>query len=118
MPNDLMTNIVKLVEMNRCPLNDEKTTQERLGEVFKAAGLNVQREHRLSGADIPDFMIDGIIVEVKIKGQRTAMLRQLLRYAEHADVHGIVLATSKSILLPDAIQGKPLRFASLSRAWL
>lgn len=114
----LMHQLIRLVESNRCPLNDEKATQERLAEVFKAAGLNAQREYRLSASDIPDFMIDGIIVEVKIKGQRVAMVRQLMRYAEYADVRGIILATSKSIALAETIDGVPARVASLSRAWL
>ena len=110
--------VVQLVERNRCSLQDEKRTQVDLAKVFAEDGLNASREHRLSTNDIPDFFVDGVVIEVKIKGQRTAIYRQIERYCMHPEVKGIVLVTSKSILLPPSINGLPARVASLSKAWL
>ena len=89
-----------------------------LAKIFQDEGLETSREHRLSLNDIPDFVIEGVVVEVKNKGQRTAIYRQLQRYSTHPELKGIVLVTSKSILLPPSINGLPTRVASLSRAWL
>lgn len=114
----LLQVIIGLVESSRCPLQDEKQTQALLHQIFLGAGLTVSREHRLSDADIPDFLIDGCIVEVKIKGQRSAMQRQLLRYSQHPGVRALVLASGKSIALPAQINGLPMHVASLSQGWL
>lgn len=116
--DELMGQLVHFVESNRCPLNDEKKTQVQLESIFQEAGHPVTREHHLSEKDIPDFMIAGVAVEVKIKGQRMAIYRQLERYAAHDDVQGIVLVTSVCMSLPSTICGKPARVASLSRGWL
>jgi len=116
--DSLMANIVRLVEASRCVLHDEKQTQAQLETVFQSAGLNIKREHRLSSSDIPDFIIDGVVVEVKIKGQRTAFFRQLERYLAHDEVLGLVLATSRSVNIADNFRGKPVRVASLSKGWL
>lgn len=114
----LMRRVADIVEQYRVDLSDEKKTQAELAMIFESQGLIADREHRLSAKDIPDFFIDGVVVEVKIKGQRASFSRQLDRYAHYEKVKGIVLVTGKSILLPRVINGKPLMVASLSRAWL
>lgn len=80
----------------------------------------VSREHRLSGKDRPDFLIDGRIV-IEVKGSRhrqPAVLRQLERYAGHAQVEAIILATSRAMHMPSAIGGKPVWVLNLGKAWL
>lgn len=114
----LIRQISGLVESTRCNLSDEKKTQAQLELAFVQAGFTVSREHRLSAQDIADFVIDGVAVEVKIKGQRQAIFRQLERYAAHDEVQSILLVTAVSMQLPDTINGKPARVASLGRAWL
>lgn len=116
--DELMLRLIRLIETHRCPLTEEKLTQAALETVFLEAGLDVKREYRLSKSDIPDFYIGGIVVEVKIKGARAAIGRQIQRYAAHKSVTGILLATSVSMLLPSRINNKPARTASLGRAWL
>lgn len=61
---------------------------------------------------------DRLVVEVKTKGSRGQVLRQLIRYADSPDVAGLVLATTKANLgvnLPRELRGKPLVVA---RLWL
>jgi hypothetical protein len=114
-----MEMIVRLIQSNRFPLNDEKRTQVEIGNVLTAANVEFEREFRLSAKDIPDFLVaGGVAVEAKIKGQRRAIFRQLERYTEHECVQGIVLVTSVSMHLPPTINGKPACVASLSVGWL
>jgi hypothetical protein len=119
------SDLVALIEAHRLPLSDEKDLQAELARVFDVAGIIYQREVSLSFADIPDFMVfgapgltRGIAVEVKIKGQRRAIYRQIERYCAHEDVTGLVLATNVPMGVPDTIHGKPVALARLSRGWL
>ena len=73
---------------------------------------------RLSDADIVDFMVGSIAVEVKIKGAKAEIYRQLERYAAHDNVTAILLVSSRSMHLPALINGKPTLVASLSRGWM
>ena len=59
-----------------------------------------------------DFFLDGLAIEVKIDGSLSALTRQVHRYAQHSAVTGIIVVTSLPRLkhLPDAINGKPVRF--------
>ena len=84
------------------------------------------REVRLSAQDRPDFVVvaddagaELIVVEVKKARAREAnTLRQLARYAAHPDVVAIVLASAKAMTVPPEINGKPVAYVGLGRAWL
>ena len=113
-----MREIKDLIERHRVPLTDEKVTQAAIANALELAGVAFEREVRLSEADIVDFMIGSIAVEVKIKGAKAAIYRQLERYAEHERVTSILLVSSRSMHLPSLINGKPTLVASLSRGWM
>lgn len=75
----------------------------------------LQREASLSPQDRPDFMVmvgdTAVAVEVKVKGSRNAVLRQLGRYAAHDEVDAVMLASGRRVLaaaMPHSIHGKPL----------
>lgn len=106
------------LQRTRVPLHDEKATQAAIADALTSAGVAHEREVRLSDADIVDFMVGPVAIEVKIKGPRMDMFRQLERYAKHDQVRALVLATAKSIRLPDQINGKPAGVVSLGAAWL
>lgn len=122
----LATYVVSQIEAHRLPLQDEKSTQAELARLLDAIGLTYRREVRLSAADIVDFMLPvaaeqgsgGIAIELKIKGQRRAIYRQLERYCAHDDVAALILATNVPMGLPDQINGKPVALARLARAWM
>ena len=115
----LVRQVVQLVQRRRLSLANEKQTQSDIADVFTVAGIPFEREVRLCEADIVDFMVaDTIAIEVKIKGQRKAIFRQLERYAGHDRVTHILLFTSVAMMLPGEIGGKPAHVASLSRGWL
>ena len=84
----------------------------------------VATEYRLGARDRLDAFVEvspagGIAVEVKTAGGLPAVARQLLRYAEHDEVTGILLVTTRSAheAIPSVLLGKPCRVLSLSR-WL
>lgn len=113
-----MSQLLMLLGSIRAPLENEKLTQQEIANQLDVAGVEYEREVRLAPGDIVDFMISGAAVEVKIKGNRAQIIRQLERYSIHDNVREIILLTSRSILLPETIGGKPARSISLSRAWL
>jgi hypothetical protein len=121
----LMPRIIHLLITHRFPLADEKLLQAEIAGVLAAAQLSFRREVRLGPRDIVDFVVDdpaqitvGVAVEVKIKGNRRDIFRQLERYAAYDAVSAIVLATNVPMNLPETICGKPASVAALGRGWL
>lgn len=117
----MQTPVIKLAGILgrlRMPLHDEKAAQRELEEHLERHGVPFQREVRLSNEDIVDFMVGGIAIELKVKGSRSAALRQIERYALHPDVTGVILLTNRSCLLPSVIHGKPALAVSMGGAWL
>ncbi|MBS9476219.1 hypothetical protein [Ancylobacter radicis] len=104
--------------MVRFPLNDEKKLQAAMQEHLDGGGRAFTREHVLGPGDVVDFMVDGIAVEVKIKGQRRAIYRQCKRYAAHEAVEGLLLITNVAMGFPEDMEGKPTAVLNLGRAWL
>ena len=99
-------------------LADEKDVQSQIEKNLK--GLDFTREYRLSKEDIVDFLRvdDGIAIEVKIKGQATAIFRKCKKYCSYDKVKVFILVTSKSMGFPQDIEGKPCYYISLSRGML
>lgn len=122
----LRSHIVHLLTSHRLSLSDEKQLQEQIATVLSGAGLHFRREHRLAPGDIVDFLvlnqaeppIAGVAIEIKIKGNRRDIFRQVERYCGHAAVTEIVLATNVPMGLPALIGGKPVSVAALGRGWL
>lgn len=109
----------------RFPLEDEKRTQEAIGDALtRALGADwVVREYRLTSGIIDFVVVDhpgpGLIgIEVKIKGAPREIVRQLVRYAGEVQIAGLVLVTARPMRLPPTLQGKPVAMVDLGRAWL
>lgn len=116
--SETVKKLLSVAQRARVCVTDEKRAQAELAVVFADAGIIAEREVVLSPRDIVDFMVDGVAIELKIKGSRKAIYRQLERYAEHDRVHEILLLTSRCMSLPDTINGRPAAVGSLSLAWL
>jgi hypothetical protein len=119
------TQIVHLLTSHRLPLADEKALQVEIAAILACAGMAFQREFRLDRGDIVDFMVGelapieaGIAIEVKVKGGRRDIFKQLERYCGHKAVREIVLVTNVPMALPVEINGKPTAIAQLGRGWL
>jgi len=114
--------IVDVLKRARCNLSSETRTQAELFEHLKrelpAVADAFQREVRLSSKERVDIWINGIVIEVKLDGSAFSIYRQLVRYAEKPAVEAIILATNKTMCLPDKIEGKPAFTVSLGLGWI
>jgi len=110
--------ITETLRGHRFVFSIESTLQEEIRAVLMAAGIPFSREHRLAPRDRVDFLIGRIGVEVKIKGTKRGILRQLQRYAESPAIAGLLLVSNVSTGLPETINGKPVHSLSLGEAWL
>lgn len=110
--------IMRILGRTPFPLHSEKDVQQSVEQAFAAAGVECRREVRLNATDVIDFLVDRVGIEVKIKGGKRAILRQVERYAESDQVDTLVLLTAVAMGMPASIKGKPVHVVSLGRAWL
>jgi hypothetical protein len=111
--------VVSVLRAKRFACADEDELQRAVAAALDEAGIGYQRELRLSARDRLDFLIDGgIALELKVQTDGKALLRQVLRYAEHKQVQSILIAgtTHRLLLLPETANGKPLHSCQL-QAW-
>lgn len=113
-----MTDLFTVLSRTKFPATPEKDVQAAVADALTDAGIAFEREVRLNDHDIIDFLVAGVGIEVKIKGARRAIYRQLQRYAESDAVKSLVLLSSVAMGLPPEIDGKPVTILSLGRAWL
>lgn len=115
----MIETVLRTLRTARLDLSDEKRTQNDLAQALTAQGIAFEREVRLSAGDIPDFIVGDVAIEVKLKGARKMhVFRQLVRYAKHDRVRSLILATNLTMGLPEQLEGKPVFFVALGRAWL
>jgi hypothetical protein len=109
--------IVRAVKSHRYRFTCEIELHQGITRALEAASLNFSYEASLSPTDRPDFLLDGIVVEVKIDGTLAAVTRQLHRYARYESVRGLVLVTSRArhMAQPATMQGKPVRQVFVGR---
>lgn len=108
----MLEKVIAALEGNRFRFTTEADLQEGIAGALVTEDLWFVREHVLGPHDRVDFWVGAsIALEVKIDGSLSEITRQVHRYAQHADVKAIVLATSRRLHdhLPDEISGKPVR---------
>lgn len=93
----------------------EKDLQSGVETVLKRRRWTYAREHQLTSRDRPDFFLNSIALELKIKGSLTEVTRQLHRYAQHPSVEAIILMTSRSRHrgVPRVLNEKPVHVVYL-----
>ena len=101
-------------------ISDEKAMQSEIEKIFTDAGVGFKREHYLDEdkKSIIDFLVGDIGVEVKVKCNKRAMYKQLLRYSTFDEVKEIILVTGTNTGMPRELNGKPTYILNISRAWL
>ncbi len=110
--------IIKLLYSHRFPLVKEKDTQESIEQKFLDNNIKYNREYRLDADNIPDFFIDGVAIEIKIKGNAKKIYKQCERYCQFEQVKYLILVTNRSMGFPKEINNKPCYFINLGKAWL
>lgn len=97
--------------IRRCAFSYAQETDLHLGieAVLKDVGYSPLSEVRITGGRI-DFIVDQVGIEVKVKGTRDALHRQLLRYAESPRIAELLVVTTVRAHrgLPESVGGKPL----------
>ncbi len=100
----------------------EVELQNGVEQVLRESGFAVERECRLSARERPDFLVEGcVVVELKMRASGSAVLSQLVRYANHRRVQAIVVATPRLSSLtgmPTEILGVPVCVAPLQGSGL
>lgn len=112
----MIERVIAALSGARFSCTSEAELQAAVGKLLAQEGIGHAREVRLSARDRVDFMVDGgIALELKVKTTGTALMRQLLRYAEHKDVTSIVVGstTHHALLLPETANGKPIHAVHL-----
>lgn len=108
-----MTRIAEVVRAHRFRFNSEIELQRSIGDLLRSRGFDLTAEARLSATSRPDFLTGaGIAIEIKIKGSRNALLRQIQRYMQHGEVQGVIVLSPKHLHvdgLPAFLSGLPVR---------
>jgi hypothetical protein len=93
---------------------DEEELQRGLVEILPPT--STRREVQLTSRDRIDFMVEGVGIEVKIKGSLAALTRQLHRYAQLDAIEALVVVTPVARLaqLPESLNGKPVLVCHLA----
>lgn len=102
--------LVELIGGYRFTFRNEDELQYAIAEMLETEGLAVEREVRLDHHGRIDILVDGIGIEIKIKGSEVSVSRQLQRYAASDRVRELVLVTHRAVLsnIPDWIEDKPV----------
>lgn len=110
--------ICVLLSKKKFIFSNEKDVQLDIEQVLKDAGVNYRREVVLDARSKIDFMIGTIGLEVKIKGGKADIYKQLERYCKLDSITEIILQTSRSMGIPNKINGKPVYVINMGMAWL
>lgn len=104
------------IKAHRFNATSEEDLQRGIGEALTGAGIEHEREVRLTARDRIDFMVEAIGVEVKIGGGISALTRQLLRYAQVERVAELVVVSTRlqlSLQVPRDLNGKPVSVVTI-----
>ena len=115
----LASRIAAIIERTRVGISTEESAHLAVLDALRAAGMDVQAEVWITDSDRVDLLVEGVGIEVKVKGGRRDIYRQLQRYARSDRIEALVLATG--LAWPSSIKdvdGTPLIAASLTRGWL
>jgi hypothetical protein len=88
----------------------EADLQVGIEQALTSSKFHVRREVRLSKADRIDFWIDEeVVIETKIGGSASQVMRQVSRYTLIEEVKGVLLVTNRPAhSLPASFNGKPI----------
>lgn len=114
----LITDILSVLRSRAFSITTEKELQAEIEKAFIKEGVEFEREYRLDNKNIVDFFIDGVAVEVKIKGAKKAVYKQCERYCSFDETKALVLVTNLTMGFPKQINGKDCYYHSLGKSWL
>lgn len=99
--------ILNLLSSAKLPVDTEKETKRAIEDIFIANKIYYEREFFLDKNNVPDFYIEGIVIQVKIKGSIINMFKQCQRYCNFEQVGKLILITNRDPLFPQEINYRP-----------
>ncbi len=115
----MIEKVLHILSSTRFDLNREKVSQDQVADALHKHNIGFHREYRLDDNNIPDFFIlEGIAVEVKIKGNAKNIYKQCERYCGFEVVNSLILLTNRSMGFPTDLKGKPTYLVNMGKAWL
>ena len=114
-----MEHVYEALSALRAPLQQGEYDLHRLVmDALDAAALPWEHEVRLAPRCRIDLMCGSVGIEIKRgKVEKTRVLEQLRRYAACPQVQALILVTEKTVPVPHAILGKPVKLICLNRLW-
>jgi hypothetical protein len=95
-------------------LNDGEI-RDRLRAALVLAGLPAISDRIFKSGCCAPLWVDGVVVDIRKKRpERGAVLTLVHRYAATSDVTAIVLILERNVVVPDAIDHKPIHILSLN----
>jgi hypothetical protein len=108
-----------LLGKRRFVIGGEYDVQDQVEAALETGGVVFQREKILDRKNRIDFLCaHGTGIEIKIKGGKREIFRQLQRYAEFDSISALILVSSVALGLPPRINDKPVLLLSIGAAWL
>ena len=103
----------------RAPLQQGEYDLHRLVmEALSAAGIPYAHEVTLAPRCRIDLMCGRVGIEIKRGRPEPKRIRQqLARYAACEGVDGLILVAERTVAVPHAMSGKPVRVICLNRLW-
>lgn len=100
--------LCQAIQAFRLPCVNEQALQDGIATALKTAGIEFEREVVVSPRDRFDFFIEplGLVIEVKTKPGRSALIRQIKRYADLSLVRMVAVVSRTPVSLPFALSGK------------
>ena len=114
-----MQHIIDAISALRAPLQQGEYDLHRLVmDALTAAGIPFAHEVKLGPRCRIDLLCGGVGIEIKRGAvDKARILQQLAKYADCPQVEGLILVTEKTVPVPHAINGKPVRLICLNRLW-
>lgn len=112
---DGLQDLARRLEQHRFAEGSEAALQQGVEAVLERASIDFTREAKLSAGERLDFVVhlEGcrVALECKVDGSLAAVTRQLMRYAQLADVRAVLLVTTRlrHAKVPATLNGKPVR---------
>lgn len=114
-----MNEVYEALTALRAPLQQGEYDLHRLVmDALDAASLPWEHEVRLAPRCRIDLLCGSVGIEIKRGAvDKRRILQQLTRYAACEQVSALILVTEKTVPLPHALCGKPVRLLCLNRLW-
>ncbi len=107
-----------LREIRLSPVMSENKLHVHVQNTLSDKGFLVEHEAKVAPRSRVDFLVGKIAIEIKRnRPNKTALIKQLKRYAGSPLVDAIIVLTEKSVSLPPTILNKPIRSLSLLSLW-